>query len=530
MPAAWRAYASGQEGTASEARLAYWQDFLATGESDGTDKEHKALSTRLFHEASSLSSQEERLALARCLRRLSRTKAGAQPWGTEKGLRLLFSVQGELDLTPANALAIEVLRAFSNVLQHFHERADLLSHLYMDTLMRIVRDPSFEASAEDPDAFAFPVLLTLSYVTGGPVFAALPREEQCTVLPPILRLLREHGPPPGTAADTWHPVKFYGALMCTASYLLRSEPTDTGDLHALAFRAILCEAPQTPFPVSSLSGAAVQILALLPAPETPDVEPGLLFDLGRKLAQFVLTIVEEYMLRGDPLTKPLQRDGVFVSLETLLLPLCVQLLRMLEAVKDLRPIVEAMFCVQEPPPFYKPYENTLEADGLAHRGLFPRTIEIPRFMCSQSMPMTAMVFAFCMFAISDEIVELFVARFGFEACAGVLVSKMSDEDFEKFSESLERDPEQQRPIAEVRVYNDDDEMAPSDAMSPDELLSRLQRLQELGVEHQNPLEIASQLGLLDHIEKKIEAEERAEADRDLADAEAQVARLHLRSS
>ena len=116
-----------------------------------------------------------------------------------------------------------------------------------------------------------------------------------------------------------------------------------------------------------------------------------------------------------------------------------------------------------------------------------------------------------------------------EACAGILISEMSEDKNNEFLREAEEE-DKAKPLGQVSVYNENDESAPEDAMSADELLARLQRLQKLGVKHENPLELVSRLGLLEEIEEKLQAEQRAKEERELAEAEADVARLSLHRS
>lgn len=493
------------------------------------------LSRLLVEDAPSLRAVEERAAAARCIRCLTRERTTAEPWNSERALRTLFKLQMHVGLTPSNELSLDVLRAFCNVLQHFHERSSFMAKLYLQPLIHVVTDPAFHVSLSDPDAYTFPVLLAFSLVTGDAVFQARPQAERAALLPPLLRLLRTYGPPTDLPLDSWAPPKFYGSLMCTAFYVVREELEDTGDLHTLAMRAFLWEEPQTPFPVSMLSASAANLLAILPAPEKPDLDPGLLFDLGRKIAQLVFKLIESYVtMDGEVCEHRMREHQMHAPLETLLLPLCGQLLRMLSTMEDLRPVVEAVFCTAErPKDAWEPEEGQAKRlenlRDVQHLGLFPRTNNISGMMSSPAMPMVSMIFAYCMYTISQENADLFVERFGMEACAGILISEMSEDKNNEFLREAEEE-DKAKPLGQVSVYNENDESAPEDAMSADELLARLQRLQKLGVKHENPLELVSRLGLLEEIEEKLQAEQRAKEERELAEAEADVARLSLHRS
>ncbi|WFD24381.1 hypothetical protein MEQU1_003081 [Malassezia equina] len=528
----WRVYAADRTILAPGASLAYLQDFINTEGKDGADEDRLMLSRLLVEDAPSLRMAEERAAAARCVRYLTREKITAEPWNNEQALRTLFNLQTQVDLTPSNELSLDVLRAFCNVLQYFHEQSTMLAKLYLQPLTQVVTDPAFYVSTTDPDAYTFPILLAFSFVTGDPVFQARPKTERAALLLPILKLLRTYGPPTDLPLDTWTPPKFYGTLMCAAFHVVREELDDTSDLHTLAMRAVLWEEPQAPFPVSILAASSANILAILPAPEKPDLDPGLLFDLGRKIAQLVFKLVESYVsMEGEVYEHRMMEHQVRAPLETLLLPLCGQLLRMLGTMEDLRPIVEAIFCTAErPKDAWEPEEGQAtrleNLRDVEHLGLFPRTNSICGLMSSPGMPMVAMIFAYCMYSVSQENADLFVERFGMEACVGVLISEMSED---KYNELL-KEEEKHKPLGQVSVYDENDEFAPEDAMPADELLARLQRLQELGIEHENPLELVSKLGLLEDIEEKIQAKQHANEARELAEAEAEVARLSLRRS
>ncbi|SHO79384.1 Uncharacterized protein MSYG_3733 [Malassezia sympodialis ATCC 42132] len=526
MPS-WRVYAADRRVLSPGEHGAYLQDFVASKGEDGSAEERVLFSRVLREDASLLRSHDERVALARSVRYLTRERAAAEAWTTELALRTLFQVQPEVQLVPGDQLSLDVLMAFCNLLQHDQQWTPLMAALYMQALMRVVADPDFHVSTTEPDAYTFPVLLALSYVAGSARFQALPHAERAALLPPVLRLLRAHGPPADARLDTWAPPKFYSALMITAFYVVRDEAGDTGDLHALAMRAVLYEEPQEPCPVSMLAAASMNILAVLPAPATPDMDPGLLFDLGRKIARLLYALVHLYVdSSGDARASLLQEHQVHVPLETLLLPLAGQLLRMLGALEDLRPMVETIFCTTEPPDAPLPEEELAKLRGVEDRGLYARSPAIPAMMSSQSMPMVAMMFAYCMFAAGKEDDELFVARFGYEACAGVLISEMSEEHYQTFKKTFE-DAESRQPLGSVSIYDEEDADVPDDAMSPDELLERLQRLQELGITHENPLELAAKSGLLEEVEARIQAEQRAKDARELAEAEAEVAKLRL---
>lgn len=527
----WRLYGTDRRGLAPGKRVAYWQDFIASEGQDGSTEDRILFSRVLREDAASLRSHDERVALARCMRYLSRESTGMGPWASEDALRTLFQVQSDVKLVPGRQQSIDVLVTFCNMLQHEQQWIEFVASLYMRLLIDIVTDPAFPISTDETDDYTFPVLLALSYVTGSARFQALPHDERAALLPPILRLLRTYGPPSDTLLDTWTPPKFYGTLMVTAFYVVRNEDGDTHDLHALAMRAVLYEAPQTPCPVSTLVAAATNILAVLPAPKTPDIDPGLLFDLGRKIAKLLFSLVTLYVdSEGNADEELMKKHQVCAPLETLLLPLSGQLLRMLGVLEDLRPIVEDIFCTTEPPPASRSAEEGhregLDNSDLEHRGFYVRSTKISGMMSSQTMPMVAMMVAYCMFAASQENMELFVRRFGYKACAGVIISEMSEEDYTKLKNASE-DTETRKPLGTLTVYEEDDEDLPEDAMSPDELLERLQRLQEYGIQHGNPVEEAANLGILEQIEARGQAQQRAEEARELAEAEAEVAKLHL---
>ncbi|WFD20706.1 hypothetical protein MCAP1_002958 [Malassezia caprae] len=528
----WCLYAAERLALAPDERLGYWQDFVASQGQDGTTEDRTLFSRALREDAASLRSHEERLAFARCVRYLSRERSEIKPWLSEDALRLLFQVQNEVNPVPENQLSVEVLITFCNLQQHEPKWLEYMASLYMRVLMKIVADPEFHVSTADPNAYTFPVLLALSHVASSARFQALARAERAALLPPILQLLRTYGPPSDVPLDSWAPPHFYGALMATAFYVVREEVDDTGDLHALAMRAVLYEEPQAPCPVSMLTAAAANILAVLAAPETPDMDPGLLFDLGRKIARLLFSMVTLYVdLEGDAKKELLKKHKVGMQLETLLLPLSGQLLRMLGALEDLRPIVEEIFCTTEPPKKpreaqdgHEPNKETLR--GLEHRGLYARSNKISAMMSSQTMPMVAMIIAYCMYTASQENMDLFIERFGYEACAGVMISEMSEEDYTKLKTAAE-DMDERSPLGTVTVYDEDDEDVPEDAMPPEELLERLQRLQEYGITHGNPVEEAAKLGILERLEARVEARQRANEARELAEAEAEVAKLHL---
>ena len=161
MPS-WRVYAADRRVLSPGEHGAYLQDFVASKGEDGSAEERVLFSRVLREDASLLRSHDERVALARSVRYLTRERAAAEAWTTELALRTLFQVQPEVQLVPGDQLSLDVLMAFCNLLQHDQQWTPLMAALYMQALMRVVADPDFHVSTTEPDAYTFPVLLALS--------------------------------------------------------------------------------------------------------------------------------------------------------------------------------------------------------------------------------------------------------------------------------------------------------------------------------------------------------------------------------
>lgn len=515
----WQNYAAERPHLSREACAAYVEDLIRTECKDGSDEERGAISALLVQDALSDSPVHDELSLLQTARILARTEAGAKPWASKEALNWLSALAKSEKLGPEVNKAYFAYAAWCNILQFFPEHLDQLMEEHRTAILERMQDTMFMPGVSDNVRQVGPftvMCLVLLYTSASEIFPAYDAADLQKLMNNVVERLEQYLPPKTTRMSAWSPPVYYTSLLGIAFNLVRTDILKPGRLHLVSIYAFLMAEIGSPCPVSPTLGYASSILAVSPPATLAESDsPPPMFEMAEKIAMLAARMMQRYLDDdGNAMEDKLKADNIKVSFDELELSLIAQMMQLMEVYESFREILEPYFITKA------------ETDAAGAPGTKLIVPQVAGLMRSATMPVLGLATSFCMYKLSGSDAQLFVQRFGPEACAGVL-AQVLDEQSTVQKKNTEED-EERKPIARVHVVDDQDvpKEKRDEYVSPDELLANLEALRKMGIDVRNPMEQAHNEGILDSIEKDLREKELEEERQEMEDAEAAVAAWH----